>query len=138
MPRLHGRRQGLLYNIAGCAALLLLVAGGIFALFPSKNMPSCQQFCDALRHPFCLDGKLFYYAGANSYDLFTFGDGSNNSTPSDIETKFMDKASIDAVFANAQSDQVKVMRTWMFDHETWHGFETAKGVYNEAEFDEFD
>ncbi|HEY5002003.1 MAG TPA: hypothetical protein VII61_02545, partial [Ktedonobacteraceae bacterium] len=139
MPIFHGRRQGLMYNIAGCAALLLLVAGGIFALLPSKNTArAASGFVTRCGIHFCLDGKLFYYAGANSYDLFTFGDGSNSSTPSDIETKFMDKASIDAVFANAQSDQVKVIRTWMFDHEAWHGFETAKGVYNEAEFDEFD
>ncbi len=139
MLRLHERRHSLLYSIAGCAALLLLLVGGIFALLPSKNTArAASGFVTRCGIHFCLDGKLFYYAGANSYDLYTFGDGSNNSTPSDIETKFMDKASIDAVFANAQSDQVKVMRTWMFSHETWHGFETAKGVYNEAEFDEFD
>src|SRR5450631_2196427 len=138
MPIGHGRR-GLTYSMAGCAALLLLIAGGIFALFPSKNTASAaSSFVTRCGIHFCLNGKLFYYAGANSYDLFTFGDGSSSSTASDIETKFMDKASIDAVFANAQSDQIKVMRTWMFDHEAWHGFETAKGVYNEAEFDEFD
>jgi mannan endo-1,4-beta-mannosidase len=87
---------------------------------------------------FCLDGQPFYFAGANTYDVFTYGDGSSLSTQSDIENKYMDKAKIDALFAHLQSDGVTALRLWMFSHETWHGFEQSKGVYNEAEFMLFD
>ncbi len=87
---------------------------------------------------FCLDGNRFYFAGANTYDLFTYGDGSSTSTPEAIETRFMDKARIDAHFARLQGDNVSVLRLWMFSHETWHGFETAKGVYSEPQFMLFD
>jgi hypothetical protein len=87
---------------------------------------------------FCLDGHPYYFAGADAYDMFTFGDGSSTSTPDAIENSFMDKAQIDATMQNMENDKVMVLRTWMFDHEQWHGFETAKGVYNDAQFDEFD
>ncbi len=87
---------------------------------------------------FCLDGKPYYFAGANTYDLFTYGDGSSNTTTADIETRYMNKARIDAHFANLQADGVSVLRLWMFSHEAWHGFEITKGVYNEAEFMLFD
>ncbi len=87
---------------------------------------------------FCQDGKPYYFAGANTYDLFTYGDGASNTTVQDIETRYMNKARIDAHFANLQADGVMVLRLWMFSHETWHGFETTKGVYNEAEFMLFD
>lgn len=87
---------------------------------------------------FCLDGNYYFFAGTNTYDMFTYGDGSNTGSQNAIETLFMDKAKIDAHMAAMQADHVSVVRTWMFDHEAWHGFETAKGVYNEPEFEEFD
>jgi mannan endo-1,4-beta-mannosidase len=119
--------------------MIAIIAVSAFAIFsPGKQVKAASSFVTRCGIHFCLDGKAFYYAGANSYDIFTFGDGSSTSTQDDIETKFMDKSAIDAYFDNAQSDGIQVIRTWMFDHETWHGFETAKGVYNEAEFDEFD
>ncbi|MFD5464598.1 cellulose binding domain-containing protein [Kitasatospora sp. NPDC127059] len=82
---------------------------------------------------FCLNGKQYYFAGADSYDLFTFGSGAG-----DTETQFMDKARIDAHFANLRADKATVVRLWMFSHENWHGFEKAKGVYDEQEFAQFD
>ena len=82
---------------------------------------------------FCLDGNNYYFAGANTYDVFTFGSGSG-----DTETQFMDKAKIDAHFTNLQNDKVTVLRLWMFSHESWHGFEKSKGVYDEQEFSLFD
>jgi len=87
---------------------------------------------------FCLDGKSYYFAGANTYDVFTFGDGSSTSTPNDIETKFMDKTRIDNHFNHLQQDQVSVLRLWMFSHESWHGFEQKKGAYFEPQFMLFD
>jgi mannan endo-1,4-beta-mannosidase len=87
---------------------------------------------------FYIDGKPYYFAGCNSYDLFTYGDGSNTSTPDYIENYFMNKAGIDAIMSNMAADGIKVVRTWGFSFETWHGFETAKGVYSEPQFMEFD
>ncbi|MFZ6029919.1 MAG: cellulose binding domain-containing protein [Chloroflexota bacterium] len=87
---------------------------------------------------FCLDGKPYYFAGTNVYDFFTFGDGSSTATQADIENRFMDKPRIDAHMARLQADGVGVVRLWMFSHETWHGFEPAEGVYNEAQFMLFD
>ena len=82
---------------------------------------------------FCLNGKEYYFAGANTYDMFTFGSGSGTT-----DAEFMDKARIDAHFANLAADKVDVVRLWMFSHEDWHGFEKTKGVYNEREFAQFD
>jgi hypothetical protein len=82
---------------------------------------------------FCLDGNTFYFAGANTYDIFTYGGAFG-----DTETQFMDKAKIDAQFARLQADKVTVLRLWMFSHESWHGFEKTKGVYDEQQFALFD
>jgi mannan endo-1,4-beta-mannosidase len=82
---------------------------------------------------FCLNGHTYYFAGANTYDVFTYG-GSYGDT----ETTYMDKTRIDNHFTELQSDGVSVLRLWMFDHEAWHGFESSKGVYNDQEFAEFD
>src|SRR5687768_16109368 len=61
---------------------------------------------------FCLDGNTFFFAGANTYDVFTYGGAFG-----DTETQFMDKAKIDAHFARLQADKVTVLRLWMFSHE---------------------
>jgi hypothetical protein len=87
---------------------------------------------------FYLDGNTYYFAGANCYNLFTFGDGADTTDSTRIENNYMDKARIDAHMARMALDGVQVLRTWGFDHETWHGFEPQKGVYNEAEFCLFD
>jgi hypothetical protein len=82
---------------------------------------------------FCLDGQPFYFGGSNTYDMFTFGAWSD-----DVEERSIDKAAIDTHFARLRSDNVAVLRLWMFSHESWHGFEPAKGVYNETQFKLFD
>lgn len=87
---------------------------------------------------FCLNGNYYYFAGTNTYDMFTYGDGSSTATQDQIENNFMNKAEIDSHMAALESDHVSVLRLWMFNHQTWHGFESSKGVYNEPEFEEFD
>ncbi|MFF9048875.1 cellulose binding domain-containing protein [Streptomyces parvulus] len=82
---------------------------------------------------FCLNGEEYYVAGANAYDLFTFGSGSG-----DTETQYMDKERIDAHLARMRDDGVDVVRLWMFSHESWHGFEKSEGVYDEQQFALFD
>ncbi|PJI10211.1 MULTISPECIES: cellulose binding domain-containing protein [Clostridium] len=98
-----------------------------------------NSFVKAEGTKFSVDGHPFYFTGANAYDLFTYGDGdSSNLSKSRIENNYMSKSQIDSLMAQMESDGVKVVRTWGFSNESWHGFETAKGVYNEAEFMEFD
>ncbi|MGI5152966.1 hypothetical protein ACQEVC_42395 [Plantactinospora sp. CA-294935] len=82
---------------------------------------------------FCVDGKTFYFAGSNTYDMFTFGTWSD-----DIDARSIDTERIDGHFARLQRDGVSVLRLWMFSHEAWHGFEPAKGVFNESQFVLFD
>jgi mannan endo-1,4-beta-mannosidase len=120
--------------------LVLIVAAVSLATFQPRQQAQAAPagFVYACGIHFCLDGKPYYVAGANTYDLFTYGDGGSNATQSDIENKYMNKTRIDAHFANLQADGVNVLRLWMFSHETWHGFEITKGVYNEAEWMLFD
>ncbi len=88
---------------------------------------------------FMLSAKPFFFAGANCYDIFTYGDGSSTGSSNQIENFYMDKSAIDAHMARMQADGVTVLRTWGFNHQgTWHVFEPSKGTYNEAEFREFD
>lgn len=114
--------------------IALVVAGaGLLAIRPSAAATAPPGFAYRCGVHFCLDGKTFFFAGANTYDLFTYGSASG-----DTETQYMDKARIDAHFARLQADKVTVLRTWLFNHESWHGFETEKGVYNEQQFALFD
>jgi mannan endo-1,4-beta-mannosidase len=68
-----------------------------------------------------LDGYPFYFAGCNSYDLFT-----------------RSESEIDSRMSKMQSAGIKVVRTWGFSHESSHGFEPQKGKYSEKEFRVFD
>jgi hypothetical protein len=81
---------------------------------------------------FCLDGRAFYFAGTNTYDVFTFG---FDWLPGE---QYVDKPRIDAHMARLQADGVTVLRLWMFSHEDWQGFEAQEGVYTEEEFILFD
>ncbi|WP_073809738.1 cellulose binding domain-containing protein [Kitasatospora sp. CB01950] len=114
-------------------AAVLAVAGLAIGRAGRAEADSADAFATRCGIHFCLNGKEYYFAGANTYDMFTYG-GSYGDT----ETTFMDKARIDAQFAHLQADKVDVLRLWMFSHEDWHGFEKSKGVYDEQEFSEFD
>src|ERR1035437_11015373 len=65
----------------GMATLALFTA-------PAKSAPA--GFVQRCGIHFCLNGKAYYFAGANTYDMFTYG-GSYGDT----ETQYMDKARID-------------------------------------------
>ena len=71
--------------------------------------------------------------GANCYNLFTYGSGAG-----DTESAYMNKQQIDEMMEIMESNKVQVVRTWGFNTETWHGFQTGPNTYNEQEFDEFD
>lgn len=123
-----------------CIALLATLAFfSAMLLIPQKAIHAASNgFVYRCGIHFCLNGNYYYFAGTNTYDVFTYGDGSSTATQDQIENNFMNKAEIDSHMAALQNDHVSVLRLWMFSHQTWHGFEPAKGVYNEAEFDEFD
>jgi len=111
----------------------LLLEFSTFHLLALNGFVSCQGV------NFMLNGKPYYFAGANCYDLFTYGDGMSTSSSNAIETSYMNKSAIDAQMARMQADGVTVVRTWGFNHwGTVHAFEPSKGVYNEPEFREFD
>lgn len=114
-------------------SLALAVAAGTVAFSHAAAGAASSGFVQRCGINFCLDGKTYYFAGANTYDVFTYG-GSYGDT----ETQYMDKARIDAHMAELQADKVSVLRLWMFSHESWHGFETGKGVYNDQQFALFD
>jgi hypothetical protein len=118
-------------------ALLLAAALAVAGLAAARTTATAAGTADAFATRcgihFCLGGKEYYFAGTNTYDMFTYGSASG-----DTETQFMDKARIDAHFANLQADKVNVVRLWMFNHQDWHGFEKSKGVYDEQEFAQFD
>ncbi len=71
---------------------------------------------------FYLDGKPFYFAGANNYYLF-----------------YKPLSSTQEVFNDAVNLNLKVIRTWGFnDGSGYMPFQSAPGVYNEATFSVFD
>lgn len=118
-------------------ALLLVatLAGACLSLMrpPPASAAAEDSFVTRCGIRFCLNDEEYYFAGANAYDLFTFGSGSG-----DTETQYMDKERIDAHMARMRDDGVDVVRLWMFSHESWHGFEKSEGVYDEQQFALFD
>lgn len=87
---------------------------------------------------FMENGNPFYFAGANTYDVFTYGEGSATQNDNAIEDKYIDKARIDAHMQRLAESGVTIVRLWAYSHEDWHGFEPTKGGYNEAQFRLFD
>jgi len=102
----------------------------------TSSVPEGFVYADGTH--FMCDGVPFYFAGCNSYDMFTLGDGSSKDSNEDIENKYMYKDQIDSRMQQMEDNGVTVLRTWGFSNETWHGFELAPGEYNEAEFMLFD
>lgn len=136
-------RRNILLGSASVVILVILIMLLVFrsqlfgAPCPAPTSPN-SSFVYRCGIRFCLDNHPFYFAGANSYDFFTFGDGNSTASSANIENRFIDKSRIDAKFTNLQNDHVSVVRLWMFSHEDWHGFEPHKGVYSEPEFMLFD
>jgi len=129
-PTATAQRQ-VLRPIALILALVLAAAMACVMLIARAG--AAATFAQRCGIHFCFNGKSFYFAGANTYDVFTYGGGWG-----DTETTYMDKTRIDTHFARLQADKVTVLRLWMFSHESWHGFEPSKGVYNEQQFALFD
>ncbi|MDP4178558.1 MAG: X2-like carbohydrate binding domain-containing protein [Bacillota bacterium] len=125
----------------GGKTTLSLSFGGGITLPVTINVYN-STFIRAVGTQFYNGDNTFYFAGANAYQLFTKGDGWNDSTADYIENDYMNKSQIDSLLDQMQADGVKVLRTWGFNHadgvSTWHVFEPKKGVFNEAEFMEFD
>jgi len=124
-------------------AILVFISLSIIAcisIFSLQNFifGANSGFVSANGTQFALNGNPYYFSGCNTYNLFTRGDGSNIATTDDIETKFMNKSQIDNLMQTMADDGVKVVRTWGFSHETWHGFEPKEGEYSEAQFMLFD
>lgn len=129
--------------IALCTGTVL----GLCGILSAWGQPNCAEaatvsapegFVYTEGTHFMCDGEPFYFAGCNSYDMFTLGDGSSKDSTEAIETKFMNKSAIDERMQQMQDNGVTVLRTWGFSNETWHGFELTPGEYNEAEFMLFD
>jgi len=96
---------------------ILIIGFFIFALFyKSEALGFVKR--DNLR--FVQDGKGFYFAGCNEYNLFT-----------------KSKADIDKRFGDMKMDGMKVVRTNGFSH-TFKAFEPRKGVYDENQFQVMD
>lgn len=86
--------------------LLAALAGTRLTLLrPAPASAATDSFATRSGIRFCLGGEEYYVAGANAYDLFTFGSGSG-----DTEAEYMDKARIDAHFARMRDDGVDVVR----------------------------
>ncbi|MEU8261706.1 cellulose binding domain-containing protein [Micromonospora sp. NPDC048999] len=113
--------------------LAVVVAVVLSSLVMINRAGAAVSFAQRCGIRFCFNGQNFYFAGANTYDVFTYG-----GSWGDTETTYMDKGRIDAHFAHLQADKVTVLRLWMFSHESWHGFEPSKGVYNDQQFALFD
>ena len=114
-------------------AIALAMAGLATGRVTASAATTADSFATRCGIHFCLNGKEYYFAGTNTYDMFNYGSGSGTT-----DAEFIDKARIDAHFANLAADKVDVVRLWMFSHDDWHGFEKTKGVYNEREFAQFD
>jgi Cellulose binding domain len=114
------------------AAATLAAALTVVVARPADAADQRDSFVTRCGIRFCLDGRPYYVAGTNTYDVFTMG---FDWLPGE---QYVDKARIDAHMAKLQRDGVSVLRLWMFSHEEWQGFEVSKGVYTEEEFILFD
>lgn len=121
---------------------LLVVLTTLFLFIFSLNSAAYKEdFIYTEGTNFMMNDETFYFAGANAYDLFTRGDGwigRSEQSREEIITYFMDQEQIDDIMSKAAKDGIRVIRTWGFSHEEWHGFEPYEGEYNRAQFILFD
>ncbi|MFI1576260.1 hypothetical protein ACH4VQ_36320 [Streptomyces anulatus] len=63
------------------AFLFLAALAGICLTLvrPVPASAAADSFATRCGIRFCLDGEEYYFAGANAYDLFTFGSGSGDT-----------------------------------------------------------
>ncbi len=108
-------------KLISVSVIITVIASMFAAVTPVATSAAKPGIVYTQGTKFVLDGYPFYYAGCNSYDLFT-----------------KSHAEIDKRFSNMAEAGVRVVRTWAFSHETWHGFEPQKGVYSEEQFRLFD
>lgn len=135
LPASAPGRRPLRRTLAMALVALVATFASVFAVITSpaaQAADSRDSFVTRCGIRFCLNGKAFYFAGTNTYDMFTFG---YDWLPGE---QYVDKVKIDAHLARLQADGVTTLRLWMFSHEDWQGFEAAKGVYTEEEFILFD
>ena len=119
-------------SIKNPVVLLLLISLSLSAT------AAIHEFARRCSAEFCVGNASYYFAGANVYDFFTFGDGADYTDSLLIENQFMNKNRIDEHMERLAGDGVMVVRLWMFSHERWHGFEPAKGEFSESQFRLFD
>jgi mannan endo-1,4-beta-mannosidase len=131
VPALPRRRRTLAAVLAGVIAVAA-TALAVLTSPPAQAADARDSFVTRCGIRFCVDDRPFYFAGTNTYDVFTFG---FDWLPGE---QYVDKARIDAHMTRLQADGVTVLRLWMFSHEDWQGFEAQKGVYTEEEFILFD
>ncbi|MFC7483161.1 cellulase family glycosylhydrolase [Luedemannella flava] len=120
-------RRPLVAVFAGIAALVA-AATAVIVTNTAQAADPRDSFVTRCGIRFCVDGKPAYFAGTNTYDLFTYG---YDWLPGE---QYVDKTRIDNHMANLRADGVQVLRLWMFSHEDWMGSEAAEGVYTEEEF----
>ena len=119
-----------------CYQIYCYCSSSILYTHPSSSSGGGgDSFVTANESTFYLGGRPFYFAGANCYDIFTYGSSSG-----DTESSYMNKTKIDEHFSTMAANGVSVVRTWGFNtqHTDWHPFEPTKGAYNQQQFDLFD
>src|SRR4051812_31607575 len=81
-----------------CITLLTtLTVFSVILFIPQKAIHAASNgFVYRCGIHFCLNGNYYYFAGTNTYDMFTYGDGSSTATQDQIENNFMNKAEIDS------------------------------------------
>lgn len=130
--RARTRWRPLIASVMASLVAAAAAAATLAAAPQASAADSRDSFVTRCGIRFCLDGKPYYAAGTNTYDMFTFG---KDWLP---VPDYVDQPKIDAHMARLRADGVSLLRLWMFSHEDWQGFEPAKGQFEEAEFVLFD
>jgi|GEM_PF-741903 len=89
----------------------------------APGLSSGEGFVGVSGTNFVVDGKPFYYAGANCYYLMVYAADPGL------------RPHVDEVLEEAASMGLRVVRTWAFnDGSGWNALQTAPGVYDETVF----